>query len=299
MPDSHLPLAALSRVTGLSPHVIRAWERRYGFPRPDRTGGGHRRYSAADAERLRQAALLTRSGVRAGDAIAMASQQQVSIPPPTPASSVRTLVGQLLEAERLASLIQLREAWLALGLSTTLETIVFPALRMVGERWASGEISVSAEHAASGIILSWLGSLRAEFSWKDRPISILIAALEGEEHSVPLWALELLLAEAGVSALALAGSVPLDDVMTEVAKRRARALVLGLERAALKPGLRRAARLASALPARQRPLLFAGGAGAAGRLPPTVHALGPTVSAAAAALIRRFAVRARSSPSSS
>jgi MerR family transcriptional regulator, light-induced transcriptional regulator len=286
MPESHLALASLSRVTGLSPHVIRVWERRYGFPAPDRTGGGHRRYSTADAERLRQAAVLTRSGMRAADAIAMVRDQRVVGAGPSLAStSVPTLVGHLVAGEKLASLIQLREAWLALGLATTLETVVFPALREVGRRWAAGEISVSAEHAASGVVLSWLGSLRAEFPWKDRPVSVLIAALEGEEHFVALWALELLLAEGGISALALAGTVPIRDVVAEAARRHARILVLGLARVELKPGLRRAVRLLDELPASQRPQLFVGGAGAQAPLPAGAQQLGPTVSASATQLV--------------
>lgn len=286
MPEPQLALASLSRVTGLSAHVIRVWERRYGFPQPDRTEGGHRRYSRADAERLRQAAVLTRSGMRAADAITLVRDQPASVSRGLlTATSTASLVGRLTAGEKLASLMMLREAWLALGLSTTLETIVFPALREIGERWATGQISVSAEHAASGIVLSWLGSLRAEFPWNNRPVRVLVAAVEGEEHVVPIWALELLLAEAGVSALALGASAPTTDVIGEAGRRRVRAVVFGIERAELKPGLRKAARLNAALPSPRRALLFAGGAGASAPLPAGVRALPGTVTASATQLV--------------
>ena len=47
------PIRYVARDTGLSPHVIRAWERRYGAVTPRRSNGNHRLYSAVDIERLR------------------------------------------------------------------------------------------------------------------------------------------------------------------------------------------------------------------------------------------------------
>lgn len=46
---------------GVSPEALRSWERRYGFPMPTRTKGGHRRYTAADVERLRALGAIQRT----------------------------------------------------------------------------------------------------------------------------------------------------------------------------------------------------------------------------------------------
>jgi DNA-binding transcriptional MerR regulator/methylmalonyl-CoA mutase cobalamin-binding subunit len=282
MPTAHLTLAALTRLTGLSAHVIRAWEARYGYPQPQRTEGGHRRYSREQAERLRQAAVLTRSGLRAADAIAMVRDQPVRALPSVPVeSAVAELTSRLVAGEKLGALMQLREAWIAFGLSGSLESLVFPALRRVGELWAAGAISVAEEHAASGIVLSWLGSLRADFPWQERRIHVLIAAPEGEEHVAGVWALELLLGEAGIPALALGANVPTRDLIAEVRRRRPRALVLGIARTELRPVLGKIARTAAGLGSSRLPLILAGGAGVQPPLADGVGALnGPLTEAA-------------------
>ena len=61
------PLRAAARLTGLSPELLRAWERRYGVVEPMRTPGGTRRYTAADLERLRLVKAAVDAGQRIGD----------------------------------------------------------------------------------------------------------------------------------------------------------------------------------------------------------------------------------------
>src|SRR6056297_699800 len=57
------PIRVVSRLTGINPVTIRAWERRYGLVMPERTPGGHRLYSRADVEVLRAASRLVDQGV--------------------------------------------------------------------------------------------------------------------------------------------------------------------------------------------------------------------------------------------
>ncbi|MEJ2513980.1 MAG: MerR family transcriptional regulator [Gammaproteobacteria bacterium] len=57
------PIRVVSRLTGINPVTIRAWERRYGLVCPQRTPGGHRLYSRADLDRLRSASRLISQGV--------------------------------------------------------------------------------------------------------------------------------------------------------------------------------------------------------------------------------------------
>jgi DNA-binding transcriptional MerR regulator len=47
------PIREVSRLTGVNPVTLRAWERRYGLIQPTRTESGHRLYSMADIERVR------------------------------------------------------------------------------------------------------------------------------------------------------------------------------------------------------------------------------------------------------
>ena len=55
-------IKVVARRTGLSPHVIRAWERRYGAVEPERSATGRRLYSDTEIERLQALERATRAG---------------------------------------------------------------------------------------------------------------------------------------------------------------------------------------------------------------------------------------------
>lgn len=63
-------IGELTRRTGLTQQAVRAWETRFGFPVPDRTGGGRRQYSEADVDQVLRVLALKDSGVRLASAIA-------------------------------------------------------------------------------------------------------------------------------------------------------------------------------------------------------------------------------------
>ena len=66
MNDVPSPIGVVSHRTGLSPHVIRVWERRYGVIKPHRSTGNRRLYSQAEIERLRLLKLVTDAGYPIG-----------------------------------------------------------------------------------------------------------------------------------------------------------------------------------------------------------------------------------------
>lgn len=69
-------IGELARRTGLSQQVIRAWESRFGFPEPERTPSGQRRYDAREIERIGRVLALKQAGSRLSEAIARAQQEQ-------------------------------------------------------------------------------------------------------------------------------------------------------------------------------------------------------------------------------
>ena len=277
--DAAIRLDQLSRLTGLSPVLIRAWERRYGVPAAVRTEGGHRRYSRAEAELLRRAALLVRSGFRAGDAIARARAAGPAAAPPPDARGVEELA-ELLAAGEVKALDHLRGAWQTLGFEVALEELALPALRAVGAGWESGRYSVADEHVATGTVMSWLGAVKAELPPPPPgPPAFLVATPEGEEHGVGVWALELLLRLRGVPARALGASVPAPDLVRETLRTSPRGVVLAIiRRASARSAAAAAARLRAETPV---PAIFLAGAGVRPPLPAGTEALPPGLTAAA------------------
>ena len=67
---SEYSIAAVSKLTGVSCHALRVWERRYGYPVPRRAPSGHRRYGDEQVRVLRQIAQLMHHGSPIGDLIA-------------------------------------------------------------------------------------------------------------------------------------------------------------------------------------------------------------------------------------
>ena len=276
--DAGIRLDQLAKLTGMSPLLIRAWERRYGVPAATRTLGGHRRYSREQVELVRRAALLVRAGLRAREAIARAQVEDA--PPPRDPIGVAELADLLVGRDAVQALDRLRAAWLALGFDATLEQLALPALREVGDGWASGRYSVAEEHVATGVVMSWLGTVRSELPSTDLgPPRYLLATPEGEQHSVAVFALELLLRLRGVPSLALGGSVPPADVAQECVRLAPLGVVLAIARRSLRrAALEVATAVADATGGRTR--VYVGGAGAGGAIP-GAHALPNTLTAAA------------------
>ena len=75
MPESTYSLGAVARITGLSPHVLRSWERRYGAVSPSRTPGGTRRYADADVARLKLLAAAVRAGHSIGTLSSLSDEE--------------------------------------------------------------------------------------------------------------------------------------------------------------------------------------------------------------------------------
>lgn len=184
MPDDALsslprhPLRVVVNRTGLSPDLLRAWERRYGAVRPTRTPGGQRVYSDRDIERLRLLHRVTLGGRAIGQVAELPTEQlellvredeaAQLVPRPhgsgtTARSAAGDFVGACLGAiERLdapALESTLKRAALSLSSNQLIDTVIAPLLTRVGDLWHDGTLRPAHEHLASAIvhrILSWV-----------------------------------------------------------------------------------------------------------------------------------------------
>ena len=265
-------LGQLADTTGLTPLLIRAWERRYGFPRPTRTEGGHRRYAPGDVARLHRAALLVRAGFRPREAIERALREPTGLPEVAPDMRLQEV---LVDGEPTQGLAQLRGLEHALGFEAALEDVVLPTLHAIGEAWFEGRVSVAQEHGASSVIISWLGAVRAGL----RPIApgapaVLLASAPDERHGLPPLALEVLLTRRGLAAASLDADVPAPDLVSAAALRRPAAVVLSVSRSNAALGEVVTALLA---PHRTSPRTLGEARGGQVSRPPRVYVGGPGV----------------------
>lgn len=257
------PLRTAARLTGLSPELLRAWERRYAAVEPLRTAGGTRRYRAADLERLR----LLKAAVDAGQRISQVAgldhdelKRRAATPQAphgNPLDEILTAVDQLAgsEAQRLLSL-QLS----ALGPVRFAREIALPLAREIGDRWADERLGVASEHLATGVLRSMLGSTLLPSATALMGPRIVFATLSGERHELGLLMAALTAMGAGANPIYLGPDLPVEDMLGAVERARAAVMAVSVVSTPEARETRAVGALRGGLPAEVR--LWVGGAGA-------------------------------------
>lgn len=210
-----LRIGAISEMTGVSSDVLRVWERRYGLLRPERTAGGFRLYTEADAERVRQMQTLLARGLRAGDAARLILEGHAPYGSQPDTAPLERLQGELLDAmtalDESALQAALDELLGGFDLDTAISRVLIPALSRLGSDWASGTVDVGQEHF--GVTLVRARMLALARGW-DRGLGprALLACPPGELHDVSLIMFGLALHRRGWRVAFLGADTPLSSL---------------------------------------------------------------------------------------
>jgi DNA-binding transcriptional MerR regulator len=230
-------LGAVVRLTGVSDHTLRAWERRYGVVKPQRTPGGTRRYSESDIARLR----LLRRGVDAGHPIselAKLSDREIErrlgalVDEPSPRMDVFVRVLERLDERELERLLGARLA--ALGAREFGRTVAAPLLREIGELWRAQKLSVAAEHAATVALRGLLGSALRFGPESPSGVTILFSTPPGERHELGTLIAAVCAQQLGARALYLGPDLPLDEIVEAALEADVDAVAVGVVKRARK-----------------------------------------------------------------
>ena len=216
---------AAAALLGVSPNTLRSWERRFGYPTPRRTEGGHRQFDLAEIEALRQAFVETGD---VSSAISVARERGEG--PSTPAR-LRSALSAFSEqkADRL-----MEESMAVRSLERTVELVLLPALQGLaagnGEEGHSDALAGTPEYCfAWRYATGWLAAAQrvAPPSTRDEGVLIFDASRPLEMDGLYVQALELCARRAGLRVLAL--PVDLDSTRIGGALRalRPNAVVLG------------------------------------------------------------------------
>jgi DNA-binding transcriptional MerR regulator len=199
-------LGAVVRLTGLSDHVLRAWERRYEAVRPQRTKGGTRRYRESEVERLKLLAAAVESGHPIGDIAGLPDAElrrrvrQAESGPRPPLQAILDAL-ERMDAEAVERLLGQQLA--ALGARRFLSSVALPLLTRVGELWEKGGLCVASEHLAS-------------------------TALRNDRHELGALAAAVLAVELGANAIYLGPDLPSDEIVTAAGATQAAAVAVGV-----------------------------------------------------------------------
>jgi len=218
-------LKVVMHETGLNAETLRAWERRYGLPKPERTPGGHRLYTWRDIQMLNWLSQRRKEGMSISRAIenwrsleAAGEDPLVAYPPkPQPVEIGGAMLDEYCQAWVNACLDfneQAAEQFLtqAFGLfapDIVCVGIIQRGISMIGSDWYAGKASVQQEHFSSALAMRRLYSLLAATPAPTRPDRILAACPVGEQHEFSLLLLVLLLRWRGWDVVYLGADVPL------------------------------------------------------------------------------------------
>ena len=215
MPDKRLRIGELSKRSGVSPELLRAWERRYGLLEPVRTSGGLRLYSLGDVERVRLMQEHLAAGLAAAEAAAHVTEGAAvaeSVVPAFSAAAARAelaaAIGRFDEPEAQAVIDRMLEAATT---DTLLVEVLLPFLREVGDRWRRGEASIGEEHFASSLVRGRMLGLARGWGRGLGPVALL-ACLPGEQHELGLIAFGLALRARGWRIAYLGSDTPLEEI---------------------------------------------------------------------------------------
>jgi len=224
-----LRIGELSRRVGVSDHVLRAWESRYGLLRPSRSDGGYRLYSEADADRIRRMQEFLADGLSAAQAAhAVLAEEPVALGPAANigvdelAASLREALDAFDEPGAQAVLDRLL---CDLSLPTVLRDVLIPYLAELGDRWQAGTASVAQEHFASFVIRGRLGGLARGWGSGRGPRAVL-ACPPFELHDLALMVFGIVLNRQGWRIDYLGTSTPLDALVRTAESTRPALVVI-------------------------------------------------------------------------
>jgi MerR family transcriptional regulator, light-induced transcriptional regulator len=279
-----LRIGELSRRLGVSDHVLRAWESRYGLLQPLRSPGGFRLYSEADVARVRRMQALVAQGLSAAEAarVALADDQATltedqtasrSDAEPRPnlgPSAADDWPGALRDAldafDEPAAQAVLDRLVSDLSLTTMLREVLLPYLAELGERWVQGTASIAQEHFASNVIRGRLAGLARGWGDGHGP-RVVLACPPGELHDLALMIFGIALNRRGWRIDYLGANTPVDELTRAAQARQPDLVVLATTR----PETLAPLTAELVVLARHAPLVLAG-AGATPQLAATVQA---------------------------
>ena len=264
------PISLVERDTGITKDTLRIWERRYGFPLPERNEKGERLYPDEQVARLVTIRKLLDHGMRPGKVV------------PLGETELQQLAGQYLGAQAdrnipqdlrhllhavescdLAGLEELLHRQLALkGLEACVTEVISPLMEWIGDLWAADRMEIYEEHLLTRQVYRFLDLVISRTNLEDRRRPVILATLPGEQHGIGLLMTEAILLTREIPSLNLGTQIPIPQLALVAAKADARAI--GVSFSASFPARKIRPLLSELLEATQDSLdLLVGGAGTA------------------------------------
>jgi DNA-binding transcriptional MerR regulator len=208
-------IGELSRRTGVSPELLRAWELRYGLLEPSRTPGRFRLYSEADIDRVRRMRANLDAGLSASEAARVALNERAPLDSPGLEEAADGLASALEGYDDIGAQGALDSLLATFSLDVVVREVLVPYLHDVGERWKRGVLSVGQEHFISNVIRGRLLALSRGWDRGLGPRAVLASA-EGDQHDLPVLLFGVVLRTHGWRITFLGANTPVASLAETV-----------------------------------------------------------------------------------
>ena len=238
-----LTIASVERDTGLSKDTLRVWERRYGFPAPDRDALGERLYPLDQVDKLRTLKRLLDLGHRPGKIVGLPIEELQRLAQASANASLRSLqpvqerddldgLLVLLTAHRFDELrSQLSQVLLRKGLARFIADVLAPMNEMVGEAWTRGTLQIFEEHLYTEVVQGLLRNAIGSILRTDRRPRVLLTTFPQEPHGLGILMAEATFALESCHCISLGVQTPVWDIALAAAAQRADIVALSFSSA--------------------------------------------------------------------
>ncbi|MDH3715684.1 MAG: MerR family transcriptional regulator [Gammaproteobacteria bacterium] len=235
------PIRVVAEKTGVNPVTMRAWERRYGLIKPERTAKGHRLYSTQDIDTINQILQLLEQGIPISRVAESLSGGPLREPLPDPAgyddaaeknaweSYVRRMVTAVSAFDERALDAAYNDALSLYPIDLVTRMLITPLLREMTARWETFVYADAERHFLDSYLRNKLGARFHHQSLQANGAKLVLAGVAGDHTEIPMFFLALAALTAGYRVVLLGANCQLESLEHVLSRTRAAALVLHSE----------------------------------------------------------------------
>ncbi len=229
-------IAKVAELTGVPQSTLRAWERRYGIPKPHRSESGYRLYRSEEVACVIAMRELCEQGTPASEAARLVRERE-KVADATPKSVANLDPFHGSRAAILAAVTQFDDARIELELRRLLllghpveilDKVLVPVLHTIGEQWQAGLLTIAHEHLASQRIVTLLRDLVALTTNPASSAKVVLACFADDEHELGLLGIALKFANWGMRPILLGARTPPEALSAAVSSVKPSLVALSL-----------------------------------------------------------------------
>ena len=237
----------VSQRTGLTSHVIRAWEKRYEAVVPQRSPKNRRLYSEDDVQRLQLLKKMINAGHTISQVAQLDSKDLLDLAQRSGAVISRTRANNAMPSQTLAASEHCKaclsavlnldpnalersfdQAAVELTRPTLLKEVIVPLFEEIGILWRKGSLKIVNEHMATSVTRTFLLNLLRATQISDSAPKIVIATTVGQWHDVGALTVALTVAEDGWQPVYYGPNLPAEEIALGVKLSCARAIAISI-----------------------------------------------------------------------